>query len=138
MSPTSTSYVGDISLTTTSHAGGNPPATASHVGGIDTIKKPILIRCNCKFSGNICEGYHLTHFFPIIPLVLRLWFLAKGPSSLDSSLVSQQRVQSLVDAVVVSIPSLVDPTLFLDYNVSLEHVVSQPIQLVVEEVVASM
>jgi hypothetical protein len=44
----------------------------------------------------------------------------------------------LVDEVVMMIPSSVDTTLILVGDASLEHVVSHPIQLMVEEVVATM
>jgi hypothetical protein len=71
-------------------------------------------------------------------VVRRVWSLSEGPSSSESSLVSQQSIQSLVDEVIVSIPiSSPDTSLILGGDASLDHVVSHPIQPVVEEVVMS-
>jgi hypothetical protein len=71
------------------------------------------------------------------------WYEERGPCLKallvsESSLVSQQSIQSLVDEVVMSMQSLVDTTLILGGDVSLDHVVSHPIQPVVEEVVEPM
>jgi hypothetical protein len=120
------------------HARGNPPATASHVGGIDTIEKPRQIGHKPKFPCNICKGDHLTHLCPAIVMVRRAWSLSEGPSSSESSSVSQQPIQSLVDEVVMSMQYSVDTTLILGGDASLDHVVSHPIQPMVEEVVMPM
>jgi hypothetical protein len=64
--------------------------------------------------------------------------LSKGPSIFASSLVSQQSNQSLIDEVVISIPFSVDTSLILGGDVSLDHIISHPIQLVFEEVVTLM
>jgi hypothetical protein len=108
---------------------------ASHVGGIDTVEKPRHIGHKPKFPCNICKGDHLTHLCPAIVMVRRAWSLSEGPSSSVSSLVSQQSNQSLVDEVIMSIPYSADTTLILGGDASLDHVVSHPIQPVVEEVV---
>jgi hypothetical protein len=75
---------------------------------------------------------------PAISMVQRAWSLSEGPSSSESSSVSQQSIQSLVDEVVMLMQSSVDTTLILGGDASLDHVVSHPIQPVVEEVVMSM
>jgi hypothetical protein len=88
-SPTSTSHVGDRSITPASHiedqhpasasyAGGKHPpsashvgyvqlATTSHVGGIDYVDKPRWIGRKPKFPCKLCKGDHLTHLFPGLP-----------------------------------------------------------------------
>jgi hypothetical protein len=88
--------------------------TAIHVGGIDIVEKYRRIGRNPKFPCNICKGYHLTHLCPSIVVVQRVWSLSEGPSSYESSLVSQQLIQSLVDEVVMSMQSSTDPTLLLE------------------------
>jgi len=58
-------------------------------------------------------------------------------SSFDSksSLVSQQSIHPLVDEVVVPMQSSANPTPFWGDDAPLDHVVSQPTWIVVEEVV---
>jgi hypothetical protein len=64
-------------------------------------------------------------------VVLRPRSLSKGPFSFESSSVSQQIIQPLVDEVVGAMQSLTDPTLLSGGDASFDHVVSQPIQPVV-------
>jgi hypothetical protein len=124
MSPRSASHVGDMSTTSASHVEDNPPATASHAGGIDIVEKPRCIGCQPEFHCKICKRDHLTHLCLVIV-----------PSSLVSYSVSQQYNQSLVDEVIIPIPYLADTSLVLGADAYLDHVVSHPIQLMVEEVV---
>jgi hypothetical protein len=71
-------------------------------------------------------------------MVRRVWSLSEGPSSFVSSSVFQQFNQSLVDEVIMPIPSSVDTSLIFGGDSSLDHVVSHSIQPMVEEVVTPM
>jgi hypothetical protein len=111
-SPTSTSHVGDQLLASASHVGSMSLATTSHVGGIDTIEKPRCIGRNPKFLCILCKGYHLTHLCPAIVMVREAWSLSDGPSSSESSSVSQQSNQYLVEEVVCRCNLRLKPLLF--------------------------
>jgi hypothetical protein len=76
-----------------------------------------------KFPCNICKGDHLTHLFHMLLSCRRVWSLSEGPSSSQSSLVSQKCIQSLVDEVVSLVQYSTDTTLILGGDVSLDHVV---------------
>jgi hypothetical protein len=136
------------------------PATASHVGGIEFVEKPRWIGHKPKFPCNICKGDHLTHLCPGIPEVQRLWSLSAISFDSESSQVSSQSIKTLVEKLVMSMQSSVDPTLLLESvestkvvmlmqssvdptpllgdEVLLDHVVSQPIQPLVDKLVTSM
>jgi hypothetical protein len=114
------------------------PTTASHAGGIDSVEKPRWIGCKPKFPCNLCKGDHLTHLCPGLPEARRLWSLSASSSDSESSEVSSQSIQPLVDEVVMPMQSSVDPTPLLGGDAPSDHVVSQPIQPVVEEVVMPM
>jgi len=116
--PTTASHVGGISLVTTSHIGQKSPASASHAGDFDMIEKPIHIGRNPNFSCKFFMGYHLTHLCSAIFVIRRAWLFSKIPSTYESSLVSQQSIQSLVDEVVVSMQSSVNPTLLFESDKS--------------------
>jgi hypothetical protein len=94
------------------------PATTSHVGGINSVEKPRQIGCKTKFPCNLFKGDHLTHPCPRILVVRRLLSLYDIPSSLESSLVSQQPIQSLIDQVVVLMQYSINATLFLESDES--------------------
>jgi hypothetical protein len=64
--------------------------------------------------------------------------LSKGPSSSESSSVSQQYIQYLVDEAVMPMKYSTNTSLVLGGDVSLDHVVSHPIKPVVEEMAAPM
>jgi hypothetical protein len=76
--------------------------------------------------------------FSGIPKILKRWYFYEGPYDPMPSSFYQHPIQSLVDELVILMQSLVDPTLILEGDASLDHVVSQPIQPLVEEVVVSM
>jgi hypothetical protein len=57
-------------------------------------------------------------------VVQRVYSLSKIPSSYESSLVSQQSIQSLVEEVVVPMQSSIDPTFFLESDESTKVVLS--------------
>ena len=59
----------------------------------------------------LCEGDHLTHKFPDIAEVRRVWSKTQEFPSPEQPIVSQQPTQPLVDQVVEPISDLVDPTL---------------------------
>jgi hypothetical protein len=134
----STSHVIDPSPTSASHVGDVKPITASHVGGINSIEKPRWIRHKPKFPCKLYKGDHLTHLCPGIPEVQRLWSLSASSSDSESFEVSSQSIQPLVEKVVMSMQSSVDPTPLLGGKVPLDHVVLQPIQPLVVKVVMSM
>jgi hypothetical protein len=113
------------------HVGGNPPTNASHARGIDSAEKTRRIGCKPKPPYKICKGDHLTHLCPTIPEIQQVWSLFECPSNLESTLVSQQSIQPLVNEVIDSMQSLTDPTLLLGDDVSNDNVVPQLIQLVV-------
>jgi len=71
-------------------------------------------------------------------VVREAWSLFEGPSSSKSSSVSLQSIQSLVDEAVVPMKCSTNTTLFWGVDESLDHVVSNLIQPVAEEVVVSM
>jgi hypothetical protein len=71
-------------------------------------------------------------------VVQKAWSFFEGHFSYDSSLVSQKSIQSLVDEVVMLMQYLVDTTLVLEGDASLDHVLLHPIQLMVKEVVDMM
>jgi hypothetical protein len=114
------------------------PATASHVGGINFLEKPRRIGCKPKFPCKICKGDHLTHLCPDIPEVQRLWSLSASPFDSESSEVSSQHIQPLVEKVVTPMQSSDDPTPLLRGEVPLDLVVSHPIHPLVEKVVTPM
>jgi hypothetical protein len=89
-SPTSASHVGDVQ-----------PVIASHVGGIDSIEKPRQIGRKPKLPCNLCKGDHLTHMCLGILEVQILWSLSTNSSDFESSKVSSQPIQPLVEKVVM-------------------------------------
>jgi hypothetical protein len=114
------------------------PTTSSHAGGINSIEKPRRIGHNPKFPCKLCKGYHLTHLFPRLPEVRRLWSMYASSSNYESSEVSSQPIHLLVDEVVMSLQSSANPTPILRGDMPVDHVVSQPIQPVVKKVVMLM
>jgi hypothetical protein len=134
-SPTSASHVGDLLPASTSHAGSVSPTIASHVGGIHTIEKPSHVRRNPKFICRLCKGDHLTCLCPATVVVQEARSFPGGPSGSESSLASQP---SLVDTRVMLMQFLVDTSLPLGDDASLDLVVSHPVQPTVEEVVVLM
>jgi hypothetical protein len=112
--------------------------TASHVGGINSVEKPRRIGRKPKFPCKICKGNHLTHLCHGIPEVQRLWSLSASSSDSESSWVSSQSIQPLVEKVVMPMQSSADTTPLLRGEVPLDLVVSHPIQPLVEKVVMSM
>jgi hypothetical protein len=54
--------------------------------------------------------------------------LSDGPLGSESSLVSQPSNPSFINEVVMPMQPLVDTTLVLEGDVSLDHVISHPIQ----------
>jgi hypothetical protein len=88
----SVTHVIDTSPTSASHLGYVQPTTASHAGGIDYVEKPRWIECKPKFPCNICKGDHLTHMFPDIPVVQRLWSLFARSSDSDSFEISSESI----------------------------------------------
>jgi hypothetical protein len=103
-------HVIDPSPTSASHVGDVQPTTASHAGSIDSIEKPRRIGCKPKFPCNLCKGDHLTHLCPGILEVQILWSLSARSSDSESSQVSSQSIQPLVEKVVMSMQSSDDPT----------------------------
>jgi hypothetical protein len=71
-------------------------------------------------------------------VITRLWSLSASSSDSESSEVSSQSIQPLVEKVVMPMQSSTDPTPLLGGEVPLDHVVSQPIQPLVEKVVMLM
>jgi hypothetical protein len=67
-----------------------------------------------------------------------LWSLSARSSDYESSKVSSQSIQPLVDEVFMPMQSVADSTLLFGSDSPSYHVVSQPIQLVVEEVIVLM
>jgi hypothetical protein len=132
------SHVIDPSPTSVNHVGDVQPATASHDGGIVSFEKPRWIGHKPKFPCKLCKGDHLTHLFPGIREVQRLWSLSARSSDFESSQVSSHPIQSLVEKVVTPKQSLADPTSLLGDEVRLDHVVSHPAHPLVEKVVMSM
>jgi hypothetical protein len=128
----------DSSPTSASHVGDVKPTTASHAVGIHYVEKPIWIGCKPKFPCKICKGDHLTHLCPDIPEVQILWSLSARSFDYESSEVSSQPIQQLVEKAVMTIQSSVDPTPLLGGEVPLNHVVLQPIQPLVEKVLTPM
>jgi hypothetical protein len=120
----SASHVIDPSLTFASHVGDVQPTTASHVGGINFIEKPRRIGCKPKFPCKLCKGDHLTHMCPDIPEVQILWSLSASSYDYESSEVSSQPIQLMVDKVFMPMQPSVDPTPLLGGEVPLDHVVS--------------
>ena len=59
----------------------------------------------------LCKGDHLTHLFPAITEVRRVWSKTQEFPSPEQPIFSQQATQTLVDQVVEPISTLVDPTL---------------------------
>jgi hypothetical protein len=118
------SHVIDPSPTSASHVGEVQPTTTSHAGGIDSIEKPRRIGRKPKFPCKLCKGDHLTHLCLGIPEVQRLWSLSASSSDYESSKVSSQYIQPLVEKVVMLMQSLVDPTPLLGGEAPLDHVVS--------------
>jgi hypothetical protein len=88
----SVSHVIDPSPTSASHVGDVKPATPSHARGIDSVEKHRRIGHKPKFPYNLCKGDHLTHMFPGIPEVQRLWSLSTSSSDSNSSEVSSQPI----------------------------------------------
>jgi hypothetical protein len=143
-SPTYASHVGDRSTTFAihvedqilappSHARSMSPTTISQAGGIHTIEKHRCIGSNPKFLCIIFKRGHLTHLFPANVMVQEVRSLSDGPLGFDSSLVSQKSNPSLVDTTVMLMQSLTDTTPILESDASLDHVVSYPIQPMVEK-----
>jgi hypothetical protein len=114
------------------------PTTASHVGGIDSVEKPRWIGRKPKFPFKLCKGDHLTHLCPDIIEVQILWSLSASSSNYESSEVSSQSIQPLVEKVITLMQSSDDPTPLLGGEVPLDHVVLQPIQPLVTKVVMPM
>jgi hypothetical protein len=123
-SPTSASHVGDLLLASVIHVGSMSPATTSHVGGIHMNEKPRRVRRNPKFLCNLCKGHHLTHLCLATVVVPEVWSFPGGPSSSESSLVSQH---FLVDIVVMLMKSSADTTLIFGGDASLDLVVLHPV-----------
>jgi hypothetical protein len=67
-----------------------------------------------------------------------LWSLSASFSDFESSEVSSQYIQPLVDEVIVSMQSSSNTTPLLGGDVHVDHIVSQPIQPVVEKAVTPM
>lgn len=113
--------IGGISLVTTrhiskdlvtyvSHFRDSPPMTASHVGGMNVDQKPSHRIFKPKFPCKLCNGDNLTHLFPWFSAVKGLWFESDGPSTPQSTMVSHQSNQPLVDEVVEQLQYLADST----------------------------
>jgi hypothetical protein len=134
----SVSHVIDPSPTSAIHVGDVQPATAIHAGGIDSIDKLRWIGCKPKFPCKLCKGDHLTHLCPSLLEVQRLWSLSANSSDFESSVVSSQFIQPLVEKMVMPMQSSTDPTPLLGGEVPLDLVVSQPIQPLVEKLVMPM
>jgi hypothetical protein len=99
----STSHVIEPSPTSTNHVGDVQPTTTSHAWGIDSVEKPRWIGHKPKFPCNLCKVDHLTHLFPGILEVQILWSLPASSSDSESSEVSSQSIQPLVEKVVMSL-----------------------------------
>jgi hypothetical protein len=108
----SASHVIDPSQTSASHVGDVEPTIASHAGGINSVEKPRQIVRNPKFPCKLCKGDHLTHLCLGIPEVQRLWSLPASSSNSYYFEVSSQSIQPVVEKVIMSMQSLVDPTPF--------------------------
>jgi hypothetical protein len=92
------------------------PNSTSHVGGIDSIEKPRWIGHKPKFPCKLCKGDHLTHLCPDILEVKILWSLSTSSYDSESSEVSSESIQPLVEKSPL-----------LGSEVPLDHVVSQSI-----------
>jgi hypothetical protein len=134
-SPTSTSHVGDFLLASAIHAGSMSLTTASHAGGIHTIEKPKCVRRKPKFLCRFCKGDHLTRLCPANVVVQEVWSMPGGPLGSKLSLVSQP---SLVDTTIVSMQSSANTTPIFGGDVSLDLVVSHPVQPVVMSMQSSV
>jgi hypothetical protein len=92
------------------------------------IEKTRCITRKPTFLCILCKGYHLTRLCHATVVVREQWSFPGIPLGSESYLVSQHPNPSLVDTMIVSMQSLVDTTLVLGIDVSLDHVVLHPVQ----------
>jgi hypothetical protein len=116
-------HVIDPSPTSASHVGDVQPTTTSHVGSIDYVEKPRWVGRKPKFPCKLCKGDHLTHMCPGIPEVQILWSMCASASDSESSEVSSQPIQLMVEKLVMPMQYSVDPTPIFGGEVPLDHVV---------------
>jgi hypothetical protein len=117
------SHTSDMSTISMSHVEDKQPTTAIHAGGIDSVEKPRQIRHKPKLPCKLCKGDHLTHLFPGLPKARILWFLSASSSDYESSEVSSQSIQPLVDEVFMPMQYVVDTTLLFGSDAPLDHFV---------------
>ena len=117
--PASLSQVGPSHPASDGHVGGKLSAFVGHVerkqsattSHVDNVEKTGRLKCKLKFPCKLCEGDHLTHRFPTIIEMQRVWSNNQEYPTPKQPIVSQQPTQPLVDQVVKPISALVDPTL---------------------------
>ena len=114
--PTSLSQVGPSHLASGGHIGGKISASVDHAerkqsstaSHVDIVGKTGRSKYKLKFPFKLCEVDHLTHQFPTIAEVQRVWSKTQEFPS------PEQPTQPLVDQVVEPISAFIDLTLILE------------------------